>query len=146
MTTYAEATVSGRTPSGTNVDEGKVRKELGRITAFVPTEAIGPYAAIIGIFKPASDGERWAILGIVAGIAVFLCWWFWRSGPKLPRKALYWSMAFALVGLAAWAAALPDSPFFVINDYNTAVGGVAIIALAPIIPRLAVLFGVAPPP
>ena len=144
---YAEV-VSGavRKPAGTNTDEGALKKELARITAFVPTEVVATYVAVLGILTPSSEGWRWGLLVIIAGLTVFLCWYFWKTATQtLPRKALTWSIVFALAGLLAWASALPASPFFSFDGYTTKLGGIAVLIAAPIIPRLAVLVGVSPP-
>ena len=147
VTTYAEmARGAERNPAGTNTDENPVKKELARITAFVPTEAVATYVGILGITTPNSDKGRWILLGVIAGLALFLCWFYWKTAKTaLPKKALGWSAVFALIGLAAWAAALPSSPFFSIDGYTTTFGGIAVLVAAPIIPRLAVLLNVAPP-
>jgi hypothetical protein len=146
-TTYAELKKGqARKPVGTNADEGAVKKELGRITAFVPTEVVSTYVAILGITTPNSHVWRWVLLLVIALLAVFLCWYFWKTASiGLPAKALTWSIVFALVGLAAWAAALPSSPFFSFDGYSTTIGGIAVLIAAPVIPRLATLVGVAPP-
>lgn len=76
---------------------------------------------------------------------MFLCFFYRKTGKTNPTgKMLRWSMAFALVDLSAWAAALPSSPFFSIHGYSTVIGGIAVRILAPVIPRLAVLVGVSP--
>ncbi len=144
---YAEVMQGAvRRPAGTNADEGALKKELARITAFVPTEVVATYVAVLGILTPDSEGWRWGLLAIIGGLAVFLCWYFWKTASQaLPGKALGWSIVFALVGLAAWASALPSSPFFSIDGYTTKIGGIIVLIAAPIIPRLAVLVGVSPP-
>lgn len=148
VTTYAEMKQgTSRRPSGANADEAKGRKALARITAFVPTEAISTYVAALALLKPGSEGARWALLGVIAALTVFLCFYYWkRSQTALPLKALVWSIIFAIVGLAAWASALPDSPFYSIPDYTTVVGGFAVLILAVLTPKVAELVGVAPAP
>jgi hypothetical protein len=148
VTTYAELKAGQpRGPSGTNPDEAKGRKALARVTAFVPTEAISTYVAVLALLTPKSGWGRWTLLGVIAIITVVICWYFWkRSTTALPTKALVWSIVFALIGLAAWASALPDSPFFSIHGYTTVIGGAAIILLASVIPKVAEIVGVSPPP
>lgn len=147
VTAYAELKAgTDRKPAGTNTDDSRVQKELARITAFVPTEAIATYVGVLGITTPKSELWRWILLVVMAVVAVFLCWYYWSgSTTSLPRKALWLSMGFALVGLGAWASALPSSPFFSIPGYTTVIGGIVVIVLSPIIPRIAERLGVAPP-
>jgi hypothetical protein len=147
VTAYAELEQgTERRPAGTNADEDNLKKELARITAFVPTEAVATYVGILGITTPSGEGGRWVLLGAIAAVAIFLCWYFWQTAEtSLPGKALVWSIVFALIGLAAWAAALPSSPFFSFDGYSTTIGGIAVLLLAPIVPRLATLVGVSPP-
>jgi hypothetical protein len=147
VTTYAQlAKGATRAPTGANADEANLKKELARITAFVPTEAVATYVGILGITTPSKDLWRWVLLGAIGLLAVFLCWYNWQTAAtNLAKKALVWSVVFALVGLAAWAAALPSSPFFSIPGYTTVIGGIAVLLLAPIVPRFAVLVGVSPP-
>ena len=147
MNAYAEVTRGAdRNPVGTNADEGRGKKELARITAYVPTEAIATYVALLGLIEPGPGAPRWILLGITALIAIFLCWYFWSGATtELPGKVLVWQCVFALVGLAAWASALPNSPFFSFDWYSARYGAAAVIILSPVIPRVAERLKIAPP-
>jgi hypothetical protein len=150
MSNYAElnAGATTRGAAGTNSDDDALKTALARITGYVPTEAVASYVAALGILTPNSSGGRWALFLAIAALAAFLVFYYWKTtaaDPKPGKTALYWQLVFALGGLAAWAAALPSSPFLSIHNYSAALGGLIIVIVSPAVPLLANLVHVSPP-
>ncbi len=134
---------------------------LERVTEWIPTEAVGIYIGLLGIFTPKGAG-RWVIFGI--GAAAVLGFVLlntsimnqrgaraWanqgkpRPAPKLSRRR-FW-IVIALVGIAylTWAWALPGSPFLDLTSDATRIGAAAGVVYAPFLPKIAKRFDVRPP-
>jgi hypothetical protein len=105
----------------------KAATELAR---YIPTEAIGLYLAILGAFAPlvATVGKpidmldftsRWRFYTIMLAVTAGLVWLIYAAKqaetPAKQRGKRFnipiFEMAVAVVAMAAWTAALPDSPF-----------------------------------
>ena len=112
---------------------------MQKITAFIPSEVVGIYIAVFGILAPAETDNvtKWWIFGICA---VLLIPFFIGMGylakkrkkePTPTRPVLLILLACAVVAFAAWACALPGTPFQqVFGGRATQIGGAAVIVLA----------------
>ncbi|MDX6590362.1 MAG: hypothetical protein QOI84_1636 [Solirubrobacterales bacterium] len=136
-----------------------VKSAIERVTQWVPTEVVGLYVALLGLFAPTSTDGRWALLGVgVVLTVVFLLlnsalvhkravteWEKKKQGNKPPGIAL-WRLGvlllLSLVAFLAWACALPATPFLDWWSDATTLGGAAVLILAPFLPEIAELAGV----
>lgn len=142
-------TASAAGASGaSNADaEQSLASAIGKITAFIPTEAVGGYTAAVGIFTPAPEQAQWLILIITLLLTpVYVCVTYIgrcrRHGAAVSLKKALVLSSFAMVSLVAWAAALPATPFLAISPYATRIGGAAVIFIAPLLSQLAELWGI----
>lgn len=134
---------------------------LERVVEWIPSEAVGIYIALLGLFSPTGNG-RWVLFAI--GVAVVCAVVLvnaaivnkrglekWKKagkkgeGPKLSGRKLFWVVALTQVAFLTYAWALPNTPFTDWVDDATLVGGAAAIILAPFLPKIAELAGVQPP-
>jgi hypothetical protein len=141
--------------------EGKTRtitplKGASDLARYIPTEAVALYIAILGgAFgalkvptgeKPSSldYSSRWHFYFIMLAVTAALVWLVYaaktRETPaKDPGKRFnipVFEMAIATVAMAAWAAALPDSPFADFKWYGGWFAAIVLstsIALLPLI-------------
>jgi hypothetical protein len=113
-------------------------KGANELARWVPTEAIALYAAILaGAFGPLSVpagkaledlnfSSRWHFYFVMLGVSAALVWLIYaakiRETPaKSPGKRAnvpIFEMAMAVAAMAAWAAALPDTPFATFDWYG----------------------------
>ena len=63
-------------PAPSSVDSA-----MQRITAFIPSEIIGIYVAIVGIYAPTTSAEKWWIFGLCA-LLTFLFLFLSNSNAK----------------------------------------------------------------
>lgn len=131
-----------------------VQSAIEKITAWIPTEVVAIYIALLGIFTPDSSGGKWAIF---AAGAVLVLVFVILNGLLLNKRAadkweaegkpgnpptFSWSKACGLVvlsGLAyvAWTFALPASPWLDVTDKAPQIGGAAVLVLSLLIPKVA---------
>lgn len=139
-----------------------VDSALERIVQWIPSEAVGSYVALLGLFGPNGTGARWVLFVIGAAlVVVFLLLNTalvnkrgaeeWRrqkkSGdpPKLSTKRVLILLGLTLIAYVAWACALPETPFLDWWTDATIAGGAAVIVLALLLPKLAELLNVKMP-
>ena len=135
-------------------DAGKeVRTATEKIAAFIPSEAIGFYVAGFGIFSPGTQSGKWVLFFVSLGFLALVMSLNYllekkraksKSTPAPTMTQVLTLLAFAVVAFAAWAAAMPDTPFLTFGANATAVGGWAVIGLAVIMYKVAELVDVAP--
>lgn len=138
-----------------SADGGKpddIQTAIDKVATYIPTEAVGVYVAVVGILSPIGIVLGWVLLAI--GVAFVLALVFLNeslqarkrpanngstSPPRLLKVCLLGVVAFV-----AWAAALPVSPFQEFGAEASKYGGVAVIVLAGLLPRLAEYWGIQP--
>jgi hypothetical protein len=88
---------------------------MATVTAYVPTEIIAVYTFVIASLERAGLAVSWAFLAATP-VFVWLVYaarcveeqkpipWSWKGWP-------YWEAISASIAFAAWATALPNSPF-----------------------------------
>ncbi len=139
--------------------ENPTTDALGAIVAYIPSEVILLYVA--GLAAISSDSRsltgQWILFWVLLVATPLALWLTYGSrlvtaGRGLPLHPKRWpkvEMAFATIAFAAWAAALPDSPFREIENYGQALSGFVVLAVTVILPMVAPVVGrwqLEPPP
>jgi hypothetical protein len=139
-----------------------VESSLERLTTWVPTEVVGIYISLVGLFLPASDAGRWALflIGVVlvpafVGVNSALVnkrgAAKWRADqrpgdpPRVSLRQVGLCVAVALVAYIAWSMALPNTPFLAWFDDAPRLGGGLVVVLALILPKVAELLDISLP-
>jgi hypothetical protein len=133
--------------------QSRLDSAMQKITAFIPSEVVGIYIAVFGILAPAETDNvmKWWIFGICAGLLIPFFIGIGYLAKKKKREpiptvpVLLTLLVCALIAFAAWACALPDTPFQqVFGDSATRYGGGAVIVLAAVLYKIAELFDAVP--
>lgn len=136
---------------------------LKAVVKYIPTEVISIYVAILALFEPIkrisgadgkelplhmSDfGSRWTLFWamVIATPLISLLIFLYRAkvvstGPTAMRwdKWIYASIL-AILGLAVWASALPDSPAWDFDFWKAGIAGVVLLVFSLIVPPIAKL-------
>ena len=150
----------------TEATQPNVDSALERIVQWIPTEAVGAYIAILGVFPPGGtnvDKERWAIFAI--GVALVVAFTFLNAALVNKRGAEEWKkqgkagsppslsggrfvkvLLLTLFAFVVWVGALPGgSPFIDLWSDATKAFGVAVIPISAALPQIAELLGVTVP-
>jgi hypothetical protein len=137
-----------------------VKSAIERVTQWVPTEVVGIYVALLGLFAPASVDGRWELLG--AGVILTVVFLLLNAALVHKRGVKKWEddgkqgerppglapwrlgvlLVLSLVAFLSWACALPATPFLDWWSDATTLGGAAVLILAPFLPEIAELAGV----
>jgi hypothetical protein len=148
------ASLASRAASPTAEDVQETALE--KITAFIPTEVIGIYVAGLAIFSrrpeiAATQRASWwlfsfclLLVPLFVAVNVQLVDRVAPAGVKLGSRKATWMVIFGGVAFAAWAAALPESPFITLHEQATRMGAFAVIVLGALMPGLAQLVGLVP--
>lgn len=140
------------TPAAAAADEAapqNVEGALDKIATYIPSEVIGTYVAITGIFDADSDAGKWVIF-VLALLLIPLLTLFGnaeaaKKGLTPPTgRATLLTILIAGVAFCAWAAALPANPLLAFTEQATRIGGAAVIVLAIVLPKAAALLDIAP--
>jgi thiosulfate reductase cytochrome b subunit len=132
----------------------KAATDLAR---YVPTEAIALYIAILsGAFgaltlpagKQADQldySSRWHFYFIMLAVTAALVWLIYaaktRAHDRRRRDVPIFEMAVAVVAMAAWAAALPDTPFADFRWYGGWFSAITLATTTALLPLIAAAFG-----
>lgn len=132
---------------------------LKSIAEWIPSEVLGIYIALLGLFTPTGDG-RWIIflIGVALVPAMGLlntailnkqARELWQgepgSAPQLGGRKLGIVLGLMLLSFITYAWALPTTPFTDWVSDATIYGAAAAIILAPFLPKIAQMAGVKPP-
>lgn len=138
-------------------------KQAAELTRYVPTEAIALYVAILaGAFATLSPPAgkkvyqldfttRWVFYAVMLGVTAALVWLIYAAKTRQnavdqrPRDVPVFEMAIAAAAMAAWAAALPDSPFESFKWYGGWFAPIVLSTSTAIIPLIAAALGKAAP-
>jgi hypothetical protein len=140
---------------GVTAPQKTLDSAMEKITAFIPSEVIGSYVAVLGIISPETDVGKWVIFFIcLLLIPVFMLLGYWtkkkqaKAGQSTPtsKRDTAILMLFAAVAFVAWAMALPGTPFLSLNARATAIGGASVIIITLIIYKIADLLDLVPKP
>lgn len=140
-----------RVPGKEPAPESTVTAALGVIVSYIPTEVITAYVAVVAALQDKSASSVvppwaafWAFL-VASPIVVWLVYAAKVQGagqpvPFSPMAWPRWEMSAATIAYAAWAFALPGTPFVSYSWYSTALAGVMVPIVAVVLGLLAPLF------
>jgi hypothetical protein len=118
----------------------------------IPTEIIGAYIALLSVlaFKQPVDCQssysgRWWLFGLTVGltpavVALIYLGTAKRAGQKFKWSVIAFDMVAATIAFAAWASALPSTPFGNLCQWHPGYGTAAVIVTAVFLPLLAPVF------
>lgn len=136
------------------VDPPPLTSALSKLAAYIPSEVIASYLALVGIIQPESARSKWACFGVACGLLVALCYLGWAlqrrsaaatdstTSPTL--RHLVAVLALASVSFVAYGMALPGSAFTSLWADATLYGGAAALVLSALLPSVGQLIGVDP--
>jgi hypothetical protein len=136
-------------------------KGASELSRWIPTEAIALYIAILaggfGVLKVPKGkkledldySNRWHFFFIMLGVTAALVWLIYAAKTReAPAKAVgkrfnipVFEMAIAAVAMAAWAAALPDSPFADFHWYGGWFASIVLSTTTALVPLVALAAG-----
>jgi hypothetical protein len=115
---------------------------LAAIAAYIPTEVLTVYVAVVAAVNPAgapvaSRGSAWAAFLVFLVFTPLAVWLVYagkvrRAGKKLPislKRWPKWEMFAATAAYAVWAFAMPETPFSEFGWYSTAIAAVAVLVV-----------------
>lgn len=142
----AAGSLGGAVVTARSDPRSAVQGALEAIAAYIPSEALAVYIAAIGILQPQGTTEPWVWLAIGLGLVVlFSVIGALDREVRTPIDKLVIVIVFGLLSFAAYAGALPGSPFLQLDARATAAAGVVALALSYALPKIARIVKVAPP-
>jgi hypothetical protein len=125
---------------------------LGAIATYIPTEITVIYVAVLAAIATSDVTTmtgQWVTLWVTMALCPIVVWAVYaakvRSGQgRLPVKWAEWpklEMVFSTVAFAAWAFAMPESPFVEFDWYKPALSGIAVLVVQTSLGLLAGVFG-----
>lgn len=150
----AVAAGAATTTSGRTITPLKTASDVAR---YVPTEAIALYIAILagafGVLK-ATNGKqlyeldyssRWQFYFIMLGVTAALVWLIYAAktaaSDRRKRDVPVFEMVIATLAMAAWAAALPDTPFATYKWYGGWFSSITLTTTTALLPLIATALG-----
>lgn len=133
-------------PAGKEGDRGSqpanVQSALEAIVRLIPTEVLGVYMGLVGLF-----GQSWTIFFVGGAlIPVLLTITHFERKAKLPdgepapsTGKLTLMVFFAWLAYVPWAGTLPGTPFTQFHPDATKIAAGIALVLSPLLPRLAKL-------
>lgn len=117
---------------------------------YIPIEVITLYVAVLAAIHQAgkvTTGDWlvfWLFL-VATPVVVWLVYGAKLKGLKIPlpfkpKQWPIWEMVAAMLAYAAWAFALPNSPFTIFPWYSSALAGLAVLVVSTALGLLAPLF------
>ncbi len=158
----------GTTQVGARPDTGEAKsrtitplKGASELARWIPTEAIALYIAILaGAFGALSVPKgrkledldytsRWIFYFVMLGVTAALVWLIYAAknreapakAPNKKRNIPVFEMGVAALAMAAWAAALPDSPFADFSWYGGWFPAIVLTTTTAIVPLIAAAAG-----
>jgi hypothetical protein len=136
------------------VAPGNVSAALQVITTYIPTETLTLYVAFLAVLRDAntqrvdSTSALWVFYFFIAATPLFVWLVFaarlktsggGRTLPLHPATWPVWEMFAATAAYAAWASALPDSPFAGVG-MAPAMGGIFVLVTSTLLGLAAPIF------
>jgi hypothetical protein len=118
---------------------------LSTIATYIPTEVLTVYVAVIAALNPAATsgqrGPEWAAFLIFLVATPAVVWLVYAAkvrtaGKELPTSIAQWpkwEMLAATIAYAAWAFALPETPFADFGWYSAAIAAVVVLVATTVL-------------
>jgi hypothetical protein len=153
------AKIDGAKPNDGTTSANGVNTAMQVLFGYIPTEVLTLYVAIVAAIHPiasgtGNDGAKTITSGDWINFISFLVatpiifWVVYAAKLKSAQKPIplgfstwpLWEMTAATVAYAAWAFALPKTPFLDFGWYTPALGSVAVLVASTVLGLLAPLF------
>lgn len=146
--TDTSAPISGTVTSPNTSSSGSA---LSAITAYIPTEIVTTYVAVLaalGVAASQSSLERWVTFWVFLGFTPVATWVVYAvklkgrnklKGLKL-KQWPWWAIFSASLSFAVWAYALPNSAFASFSWYKPGLGTAGLLFVSFLLGMLAPLF------
>ena len=137
----------GMPPAGTS---NNIETAFNILFGYIPTEVITLYVAVLAAIG--KEGEvtqpEWASFWVFLAATPLVVWLVYAAKLKNLQKPLpihfamwpKWEMFAATAAFAAWAFALPQSPFSDYGWYSSALSGLAVLISSTILGLIAPFF------
>jgi hypothetical protein len=149
------AGVAAPATGGTTASNG-ITTALNVLAGYIPTEIVTLYGAYVAAIHPKGTPEPppsydpdWTVFFAFLIVTPIVLWLIFaakvRSAqkplPLLPKSWPLWEMCAATIAFAAWAFALPATPFREFKDwYNTGLAAVVVLTTSTMLGLVAPLF------
>jgi hypothetical protein len=144
-------------PSLASGPSEKTEDFLTQLLRYTPTEWVGIYLAAVALLPLPDEGIalcessftwRWVLFGIFTGLAPFAVWAVAAVQARaagIKATVPWFEMIVGTIAFAAWAIALPLSPFYDFCDWNGWMGALVAVIVLAVIGLVAKLTGKALP-
>ena len=150
-TTPPSVTPPQPAPAGTpETTQSSVDTALNVLFGYIPTEVITLYVAVLAAVQQttAVSTTEWTTFCIFLGATPVVVWLVYGAKLLHVKKTLpvsfgsipIWEMFAATCAFAAWAFALPHSPFTSFSWYSAGLSGVAVLVVSTVLGLLAPFF------
>ena len=130
--------------------QGNIETALNVLFGYIPTEIITLYVAVLGAVGTEgavtqSEWNAFWIFILASPVVVWLVYGAKLKNADLPLPLNFgawpvWEMSAATLSFAAWAFALPQSPFAQFRWYSSALSGVVVLIASAVLGLLAPFF------
>lgn len=137
---------SGATPTS----QSSVDTALNVLFGYIPTEVITLYVAVLAAVQQTTQvsSADWTTFCIFAAVTPVVVWLVYGAKLLHAKKPLpfsfgslpVWEMFAATCAFAAWAFALPHSPFTSFSWYSSGLSGVAVLVVSTLLGLIAPFF------
>lgn len=130
--------------------KGNIETALNVLFGYIPTEIITLYVAVLGAVGTEgavtqSEWNAFWIFILATPVVVWLVYGAKLKNADIPVPLNFgawpvWEMSAATLSFAAWAFALPQSPFNAFHWYSSALSGVVVLIASAVLGLLAPFF------
>ena len=150
-TTPPSETASTAAAAGTaDTQQSSVDTALNVLFGYIPTEVITLYVAVLAAVQQSKErsSTEWTTFCIFVVATPVVVWLVYGAKLLHAKKGLpvsfgsipLWEMFAATAAFAAWAFALPHSPFTSFTWYSSGLSGVAVLVVSTLLGLLAPFF------
>ena len=135
---------------GAGASQSAVDTALNVLFGYVPTEVITLYVAVLAAVQQTTEvsSTEWTTFCIFLAATPVVVWLTYGAKLIHAKKQLpvsfgsmpVWEMFAATAAFAAWAFALPHSPFTSFSWYSSGLSGVAVLVVSTVLGLLAPFF------
>ena len=154
----AAATTPPESASPAKEEANTFNTALNVLFGYIPTEVVTLYVAVVAALQPAgtpgpgtalaSPHALWVAFGGFLAVTPVAVWVVYASKLKAAGKPLpvqwgavpAWEMCAASLAFAAWAFALPNTPFRDFTWFSPALASIAVLVMSTALGMLAPLF------